>query len=136
MRRPRPHDQRARAGAVAVEFALTFPLLMAYFFAMVVLIQGHMFKSTADNAAYEGARAGIIAGADADEVRKRAEEVLNTIRTKGAQIKIEPEVILPATPSIQVSVSIPLKNNFWVHVPFVPDNWAAASTITLNRELD
>lgn len=122
-----------RTGSSAVEFALVFPLIMAFFFAMTVFTQAFLLRDTTQHAAYEGARKGMLLQADTADVKKTAEEFLRKVRVNGAEVKVEPENITTATREVTVYVQVPFNKNAWVGAPFLPKNWHISSVVKLRR---
>ena len=60
-------NSRVRRGAAMSEFAIVAPLLFLFFFAAFEFCRVAMIRHTADNAVYEGCRAGVIPGATTGE---------------------------------------------------------------------
>ena len=100
-----------RKGVTAVEFALTFPLLLLIVFGSLEFSRANMIRNMCENAALEGARAGMIPGATAQDCRDAANRLLDIIGIQNATVTIEPSTIIPATPDVAVTVSIPLADN-------------------------
>ncbi len=101
MRRMRTtHD---RKGALTVEFAMCFPLLLLMFFAAFEFSRANMLRQTAENAAYEGARRAIVPGATADDAKNFAKKMLAIVGAKGANIDVDPKVIEEDTPEVTVT---------------------------------
>ncbi len=132
MPRHRSH-KRQRCGAITVEFALCLPIMLFIFFASYEFCRANMIRQTADNAAYEGARRGIVPGATADDVRVSAQWVLDTIGTKDATIRVEPAVIVDDTPEVTVTVEVPMNANGFVAPAFMR-NKKVSTSFTLARE--
>jgi Flp pilus assembly protein TadG len=116
-----------------VEFAITASVLFLLVFAAIELSRFNQLRHTADNAAYEGARRGIVPGATSDDVLAEVQSVLDTASARSAEIVVDPEVIDDATEEITVSVSIPLSDNSWT-APVFFANRRASSSLTLRRE--
>ena len=100
-----------RRGAVAVEFALTAPLLFLMLLGAAELGHANMVYNVAEAAAYEGAREGIVPGATAEECKVAAQRVLDISRIRGADITIEPRKLKTESTNVQVSISIPYVDN-------------------------
>lgn len=135
-RRTKPRRDRSecrspsRDGATAVEFALTAPLVLFIAFACLEFARVNMIRNSAENAAYEGARAGIVPGATADGASATARAVVDHVFTNGETITVEPAEITPNTESVTVTIEIPLDENSWVLPVFFP-----GKTITARRTL-
>ncbi len=118
--RPIHHDRR-RAGAVAVETALTLPILFIVVFASFEFARAHTLLHTADNAAYEGARRGILPGATSADVEKTTRDVLRCVGNKDAKVTVTPSQITPDTKEITVDIEIPMNTNGFVTGMFFRD---------------
>ena len=59
---------RKRTGATTVEFAITVPILFSLLFTAFEFSRMNVIRQTAVNAAYEGARRGIVPGASETDV--------------------------------------------------------------------
>ncbi len=127
---PQTHHRR---GATVVEFALMAPIAFLLTFGLIEFSRVNMIRNTAQNAAYEGARAAIIPGGDAAVAKKSAEDVLETIRVKEATVTVTPETITNSTPRISVTISIPLGKNMWLAPSYVTGQ-SMTRTCELNRE--
>jgi Flp pilus assembly protein TadG len=123
-----------RRGTVVVEFALTAGLLFMILFASIEFMRVNTIVNTAENAAYEGARAGIVPGAKAKDVEDAANGMLGAIGVRGAQIDVEPNPIQPDTPEITVTISVPLDNNSFIKPQYFLGK-TLTKTCTLTREV-
>ena len=124
-----------RRGAAAVEVALTAPLLFLMFFAGLEFAQANMVRNIAKNAAFEGARAGILPGAVAQDSIDEANAELGKLQITGATVIVNPTVITHTTPQVTVSVTVPLSQNALPMSHFVMGKTLVQS-ITLAREID
>ena len=104
-------NSNSRTGAAAVEFALTLPLLLLLLFGGYELSRANMMMHTAESAAYEGARLGIVPGASADTVRAETQRVLNTIGLENVTIDIEPANLNVESDQIAVTVEFSFADN-------------------------
>lgn len=129
----RPTSDSDRAGSVTVEFALTLPLALMLTFAMCEFGRANMLRNTAENAAYEGARAGIIPGSTVAKSKKEAKEVLDILGVTGATIVVSPSIITNSTPEVTVTVTVPLARNLWLSGSFFTKQ-QIKKTCTLTRE--
>ena len=100
-----------RRGVSAIEFAITAPVLFMLVFGGLELARANLIRNTCEFAALEGAREGIIPGATSERCAERAEEQLDLLGVKNAEVVIEPETILPTTNEITVTVKIPMTDN-------------------------
>jgi Flp pilus assembly protein TadG len=125
---------RNRRGAVAVEFALTAGLLFMILFAAIEFMRVNTIVNSTENAAYEGARAGIVPGAKAKDARQAARGMLTAIGVRGAKIDIEPNTIQADTPEITVTIEVPLNRNSFITPRFFLGK-TLTKTCTLTREV-
>ncbi len=102
---------QVRRGAVMVEFALTFPILVILLFGCYEVSRANMLQHAADAAAYEAARAGIIPGATPDRCRQAASFVLRATGVSQFNLVVTPDTIGRNTPEVSVEVTIPLREN-------------------------
>jgi Flp pilus assembly protein TadG len=116
-----------------VEFALTAPIVFLLFFAAFEFSRMNMVRHTADIAAYEGAREGIVAGATSDEVRDRVLDMLSTVAITQAVVTVTPATIESSTREVRVEVDVPVAPNSWLTPRFLSD-LHIQSTSTLARE--
>jgi len=129
----RRNNSNSRTGAAAVEFALTLPLLLLLLFGGYELSRANMMMHTAESAAYEGARLGIVPGASADSVREETQRVLNTIGLSNTTINIEPANLAEASEQIAVTVQFSFADNTFF-VPQFMDAQPFVRTCRLIRE--
>ncbi len=109
----------ARRGAVTLEFAVVAPLLFMFLFAAFEFSRANMVRHTADIAAYEGARRGMVPGATVDDVRACVREFLRNTHIKAESIEVSPSVISQETQYVTVDVSVPMDRNAWVTPRFL-----------------
>jgi Flp pilus assembly protein TadG len=135
-KRPGRLDRRSlkrRSATTTVEFAVTLPLVLLLFFGSIEFGRVNMLRHSAAQAAYEGARRGIVPGATADDVRAAATEILNSTFASSYTITVTPSTITRHTTEVTVNISLPLASNSWV----VPQYFAGATlsrSFTLQRE--
>lgn len=102
----RPPDRR---GATAVEFALVVPIIFTLFIGAIEMTRMNYIRHSAANAAYEGARAGIVMGGTDSECSKTAIDLLKTVGVKhGVNVQVASNPT-----SVNVTVSVPLDQNSW-----------------------
>ncbi len=102
---------RLRRGAVIVEFALTVPVFLLFLMASFEFGWLNVIRHTADNAAYEAARAAIVPGATTAEATAKANSILNIVGARGAKVTITPAVLTTDTDQVTVAIDIPMKAN-------------------------
>src|SRR5215211_3849153 len=100
-----------RKGAVAVEFAITAPIFFLFLLAAFEFGWLNVIRHTADNAAYEAARAVMVPGATAAEATAKANSILNVVGARAAKINITPSNITNATTKVTVAIDVPMKSN-------------------------
>lgn len=110
---------RRRRGAVAVEFAVTAGVALAFFFAAFEFCRVAMIRHTVDNAVYEAARAGIVPGATRAEVETKARQILSTLGVSQSSVVVTPRTITDNTADVTVDITVPIdKNTFGTAVFF------------------
>ena len=99
---------QGRRGATAVEFALVVPILLLFVFGAFEFSRANMLRNTIENAAFEGARKGIIPGATAGEAQAAAEALLSSLHVNDSTVTVSPSPIVASTESITVTVTAPM----------------------------
>lgn len=124
MRRRKSH----RTAAVTVEFAIAAPILFLVIFTGVEFSRVNLIRNTMKNAAYEGARRGIVDGATAEDCRQRAQEILDIVSVRDAVITITPRTIDSSTKTISVSIETPIDANGYISPRFYLGKSLVATT--------
>ena len=122
-----------RKGAAAVELAVTFPILMLVLFALFELTRANMMIHTAEAAAYECARLCIVPGANADDGRTAARQVLQTSGVGTSTIQITPADLTADTETVSVTVSVRFGDNS-IFTPSFLSGAPFVKTCELERE--
>ena len=123
-----------RQGATAAEFAIVAPIFFLFIVVSFEFGRLNIIRHTADNAAYEAARHGMVPGATAAEAIARANSILNIVGTRGAQVTIDPTTLGPDTEEVTVAVDIPLAQNGWIAPRFTGSHTMhAESTLKTER---
>ena len=130
----RRRKENNRSGAAVVEFALTASLLFLIIFTAVEFMRVNTIVNSAENAAYEGARAGIVPGATASEAQAAAQAMVSAIGVRGTTVDVQPATIRLDTPQITVTVSVPLDSNSFIAPRFFLGK-TLQKTCTLTREV-
>lgn len=125
--------RRAPRGAAAVEFAVTAPIFLLFLLAAFEFGWLNVMRHTADNAAYEAARAAMVPGATADDASTKAAGLLNIVGARGATITITPTNITNSTPEVTVAVDLPMSSNGLI-VPRFTGKTVLHSSSTLRTE--
>lgn len=71
----------------------------------------NVMRHTADNAAYEAARAAMVPGGSVADATAKANSILNIVGAKGATITIAPNPVTTDTKEVTVSVDLPMNRN-------------------------
>ena len=125
--------QPTRRGAVTVEFALCVSIFFMFVFGMLELSRYIYVQHSVQMVAYEAARAGVIPGADADDVRARAQNLMQATGVRVYTINVVPPVINNLTESVSVNINCNFSQNSWVPPTYLANN-VISSTITLQHE--
>jgi Flp pilus assembly protein TadG len=124
---------RKRQGAAAVEMALVAPIIFLLFLSAFEFARLNMIRHTAEVAAFEGCRRGIVPGATVTAVQTRVTAVLAAIGVDDATVQIEPATLTRSADTITVRVTIALDNHTWVPSRFVAGR-SVSRSCTLGRE--
>jgi len=96
-----------RRGATTVEFATVLPVILLMFLGAVEMTNLNFIKHTAANAAYEGARAAMVAGGSSAQGIARAEQFLNRFGVgNGAQVSLT-----TSGDAVTITVRVPMNGN-------------------------
>jgi Flp pilus assembly protein TadG len=110
-----PRSQRALArsqrGATAVEFAIVAPIFFLFLLASFEFGWMNVLRHTADNAAYEAARAAMVPGATAADAVSKANSILSIVKARKAQVTVTPTVITDTTDHVTVTIDVPMSSN-------------------------
>jgi Flp pilus assembly protein TadG len=123
----------ARRGAAAVEFAITAPIFFAFLLAAFEFGWLNVIRHTADNAAYEAARTTMVPGATAAEARRKANNLLRIVGTRGARVTVTPAALTPDTKEVTVAIDIPMNRNGLI-IPRFTKNKTLHTESTLRTE--
>ncbi|MCA9193613.1 MAG: pilus assembly protein [Planctomycetales bacterium] len=123
-----PDKAPGRRGAVTVEFAVTAPILFLLLVGSLELGHANMVFNTVESAAYEGARAGIVIGAQKKDCTLAAEAVLKAAGVRNASIQVSMTSL-----TTQVSIKVPYKSNTVV-TPFFSKGLVVERACELSRD--
>lgn len=126
-------DSRAKRGAAAVEFAITAPVFFLFLLAAFEFGWLNVIRHTADNAAYEGARAAMVPGATAADATAKANSILKIVGARGAKVTITPATLATTTTEVTVAVDVPMIKNGLI-VPRFTSKKTLHSESTLRTE--
>lgn len=122
-----------RKGAAAVEFAIVSSIVFFLLFAFVAFSRVNTIRHTIENGAYEGARRGIVPGATGLQVISSVRNVLQSAQIAKATITVAPSVITDETPSVAVTISVPVAGNLYTSSDLFAVQ-TLRSSCTLTRE--
>jgi Flp pilus assembly protein TadG len=100
--------RRNRSGATAVEFAVIAPIFFLVILGGIEFASVHITQCAMENAAFEGARKGIVPGARAATCKASAEALMAGAGINEYTVTVTPATITAATDSVKVSVSVPM----------------------------
>ena len=103
--------RQQRRGAAAVEFAITAPVFFLFLLAAFEFGWLNVLRHTADNAAYEAARAAMVPGATAADAKAKATGLLKIVGARGAKITITPATLTTSTDEVTVAIDVPMSKN-------------------------
>ena len=124
----------ARSGAAAVEFAIAAPIFFALFFAAVEVTRVNQISNSAEIAATEGARRGIIPGASAAECIAGASNEMRAVGVENFTVRVFPSQIREDTPTVRVQVNVPMKASNGLLVSGLFSGKTVSRSIELERE--
>jgi Flp pilus assembly protein TadG len=110
----RKRRKQKRNGATVVEFAIVAPIFFLLIVSSLEFGRLNVIRHTADQAAYEAARAAMVPGATANEATQAANSMLAVVGARGAQIAVNPPVLGPDDTQINVTIDVPLSQNGWI----------------------
>jgi Flp pilus assembly protein TadG len=125
-----------RPGVATVEMAFVLPVLLAFIFAGLEFSRVNMVRNLIENAAYDGARRGILPGATASDCEQAANDLLQLLNLDQATVTVMPAVIDEDTPQVTVTVDYPLSLTNGFVTPQFYLGKTLASEISLRREVE
>ena len=105
---------RNRTGTSAVEFAFAGPALLLIIFFSFEFARMSIIRNLAQDAAYEAARYSMVEGSTESEAIERANEVLNLMGARGAEITINDGAGILDGDTVKVHVSVSMYENAFV----------------------
>ena len=126
-------DQPTRAGATVVEFALVAPIFFVLLLAGIEFSVLGTIRSTANNAAYEGARLLVIPGAESGDGIAEAQRIMGIVGVRNLTVNVTPSLITDDTQEITVDIEIPYDDNA-IFTPYIAGGLTIKSSITLRTE--
>lgn len=123
----------SRMGAVTVEFALVSSIAFMLILGTIEFSRVFMIRGGVSNAAYQGARRGMIPGATASLAEAAARDTLDRSFVRTAVITVTPNNITSSTKEITVRVRVNLAENAWIPSRFT-QNLFIERSCTLGRQ--
>lgn len=125
-----------RRGAAAVEFAIVAPAFFLVVLGVIEFTRAMMVEELLVNAAHEGARAGVLDGAQESDVDNAVNNYLSAAGISGATTTVSPDPPSNASygQSVTVNVSIPYKSVSWLPVPQYLGSATLKATSIMRRE--
>ncbi len=114
--------------------AIVAPILFIMLFAAIEFCGMNVQRHTADNAAYEAARRGIVPGATAADCEDVANRIMATVGAQNITVDVVPPNIFDTTEQVQVTVTVPVVNNGWITPIFFDDSDTIVARATMLRE--
>ena len=129
-----PACRNPRQGAVTVEFAIAAPVLLMFVFASIEFSRVNMIRNTIENAAYEGARRGVLSGATAANCAAVTQDLLDIVGVADSTITVTPPVIQANTEEVTVTVEVPMTVSNGYVTPKYYLGRTLRTSVTLPRE--
>ena len=122
-----------RRGATIAEFAIVAPVFFVLLFTGIEFSVLNTIRSTAINAAYEGARKPVIPGASAATGITEAERIMAIIGVSNLTVTVTPTTLTDETREVTVQVSVPYDSNAII-MPWFTGGLVINSQSTLRTE--
>ena len=133
-RKNRKRRNDPRTGGLAIEMALCLPVLVMLLFGCYEMAHANMLIHSTESAAYEGARVGIVPGADSEKIKSAAGSILRSVGINHFTVTVTPDVIRNDTEEVTVEIAVPFKNNTLLPTTYLQDPTFRGSC-TLSREV-
>ena len=104
---------KRRQGALTIEMAFCIPIVFLILLGTLEFSRMNMLRNSIDNAAYEGARRGVVPGATASDCVTSANRVLTAVGANNATVTVTPPTLTDSTQQVSVAISIPMSSNSW-----------------------
>lgn len=122
-----------RTGASTVEMAIALPVFVLFLFAFFELGHALMMDSIVENAAYEGARRGIVPGATHELAKQAAKDIATASSLRSVDVQVEATVVSPGVDGITVTVNAPLSANAIMMGRFLGDMTVSRSVTMIDE---
>jgi Flp pilus assembly protein TadG len=135
-RRASTRRRTDRRGSTLVEFAFVAPVFLLLVIGMIEFGRAMMVSALFANAAHEGARAGVLDGAQSSDVTNAVNNYLADAKITGATVTVTPNPPSSATAGqdVTVSVSINYSQVSWVPHPRFLGSATLSATSIMQRE--
>ena len=134
MRNKKLPSTNRRAGMVAVEVAVVAPILFLIVMGAVELCRANMIRNAVENAAYVGAREGVIPGATVADVTAEANSILDAMQLDGGAVTVTPDPLVTSATELTVVVTVPYNSNSYI-LPKFMQNMSLRGECKLTREI-
>ena len=84
------------------------PIFFLLIFGGIEFASVHITQCAMENAAFEGARKGIVPGATVEQCKARAEALMEGAGINEFAVSVTPATITSSTDSVKVSVAVPM----------------------------
>lgn len=123
----------SRRGAFTVEFAFCAAIFFTILMAGIEFTRFMYARHSVDQAAYAGARLGIISGATSSDVRQIANRILQATGIRNATIAVIPEEIDHTTEKVEVNIRCNYADSSWIG-PLFLSGAIIEARLTLDHE--
>lgn len=123
-----------RTGGLTLEIAFCLPVLLMLLFGCFEMAHANLLIHSTESAAYEGARIGIVPGADKTQIQSAAGSVLRSVGIHNFTVTVTPDVIQNDTRQITVEIAVPFEKNTVIPTMYIKDPTFRGSC-TLSREV-
>jgi Flp pilus assembly protein TadG len=119
---------RQRSGATTAELAVVLPIFVLMLFAFFELGHGLMISSIVENAAYEGARRGVVPGATQETAQQVAEDIAIASSLRSPRVQVDTISLTDRVRGITVTVDASMAENGIFLGPFLGNTTISRST--------
>lgn len=128
-------EKSRRQGATTVEMASVLPVLLLLVFGFFEAGHALLMNSIVENAAYEGARYGIVPGATEEGARNAAEDIALKSILRSVDVGVTINEVSPGVRGITVEVKAPVRENAFLVGPLLGEMTISRS-VTMILESD
>lgn len=137
IRSRRTRGPAARRGVAAVEFAIVAPLFLVLMLGVIEYGRMLVVQQVVMEAAREGVRAAVCAGAQTSDALTAANDRLAASSISGATVSVSPNPPGAATNGdpVSVTVEVPFAAVSWLHSSSALDATTLSATCTMRSEV-